>query len=176
MGRLNMKRCYSIKQINQYLIGNDCTYVRNKVDLIADDLDKVVVSSEEQVSRLDDVFDVVKRINNDINLLIDNLDKDITENKKKLDGLNDKINIFEESSSQFNNKLNLLDNQLTNIINFLNNYDEINKILVNLNKIDATTYFNQSFLNEIKYANVFNDTIKDSKWLTNKSFSCIFIS
>lgn len=152
-------------------IGNDCTYVRNKVDLIADDLDKVVVSSEEQVSRLDDVFDVVKRINNDINLLIDNLDKDITENKKKLDGLNDKINIFEESSSQFNNKLNLLDNQLTNIINFLNNYDEINKILVNLNKIDATTYFNQSFLNEIKYANVFNDTIKDSKWLTNKSFS-----
>ena len=149
----------------------DLDIVRNKVDLIEDDLNKVVVSSEDQACRLDDVFGVVKRINNDINLVINNLDKNITENKKKLDSLNDKINIFEESSSQFNNKLNLLDNQLTNIINFLKNYNEINKILVNLNKIDATAYFNQSFLNEIKYANIFNDTIKDSKWLTNKSFS-----
>lgn len=49
---------------------------------------------------------------------------------------------------------------------------EISKFIdTKANNIKEEVYRNQRFVRGVQYSNVFKDTINDSEWLINKSFS-----
>ena len=116
----------------------------------------------------------------------------LTKNNKKLHNKNKKLH---NKNKKLHNKNKELSNKNKELKNEIKNYeqkikkeqDKYNKYIANVNKLDErvknmNSFVKKEFLNaknelkindELKYAFVFNDTIKESEWLIKKDFSLI---
>ena len=103
----------------------------------------------------------LKEIINQLKKDIENKDKNISLLKEEIKLLNDKNDHEIEFLDSVSNKINTI---LSDSFNRFNDYKRITA------KNDK---FYRQINNELKYAFVFNDTIKESEWLIKKDFSLV---
>lgn len=103
----------------------------------------------------------LKEIINQLKKDLENKDKNISLLKEEIKLLNDKNDYEIEFLDSVSNKINTI---LSDSFNRFNDYKRITA------KNDK---FYRQINNELKYAFVFNDTIKESEWLIKKDFSLV---
>lgn len=140
-----------------------------RVDVVSgrlDELDKSVVDGFNELNSVNCGFrDSLDELSNDIDSILSKCDGHVTQINDTLEDFNKKINLFTE-------KLRLVENSLNNIFLLLNEFGDFQKVIdTKANNIKEEVYRNQRFVREVQYSNVFKDTINDSEWLINKSFS-----
>lgn len=118
-------------------------------------------------------YEINKKENENLNKKLDATIKELHKNNSKLNKKMDKLDKHVSNHAQFlNNHLNeILDLEYNSKWHF--KYIEEKMINIEDNIIKNNNTFNNilSNTNEIRYAEVFNNTIANSEWLKNKNFS-----
>lgn len=111
----------------------------------------------------------------------DKLDDSLCDIQRDYTFIKNQITAISDSNKQFNDIFSLINDlynqnrelkeQLMDISNCLKQQMELVNNLKLTYDNERLNHDNEKLLNEIKYANVFKDTINNSEWLINKSFS-----
>lgn len=109
----------------------------------------------------------------EVNNELKDIEKEINSVSGRLDELD--RSVVEEINAQLgkvNDDIDSILSKCNNIFLLLNELGDFHKFIDNkVNIIKEEVYRNQRFVREVQYSNVFKDTINDSRWLINKSFS-----
>lgn len=140
-----------------------------KEESLSDNLNTNFLEVNNELKDIGDEINSVSgrfdKVSEDIDSILSKCDSYVTQINNTSVDVTKKINIFSE-------KLSLLENSLNNIFLLLNEIGDFQTFIDNkLNSINKEVYRNQRFVRELQYSNVFRDTINDSEWLINKSFS-----
>ena len=158
--RLKKERSISDNLNTNFLeVNNELKDIEKEINSVSGRLDELDRSVVEEINAQ------LGKVNDDIDSILSKCDSYVTQINNTSVDVTKKINIFSE-------KLSLLENSLNNIFLLLNEIGDFQTFIDNkLNSINKEVYRNQRFVRELQYSNVFRDTINDSEWLINKSFS-----
>ncbi len=165
--RLSNAKLNDIEDLSYLLLDND------------NDQNNVLEENQKKLDKLDEKSDmIIIDVNEYYNILSHLTTENYKETIYQLQELNKSSKDMQEDLNTLNEKSDMivLDvNEYFNISNKSNREPLIKDILNDLSKVTKTSkkQIRNSYktIDEVRYALVFNDTIKNSKWLKDKEFS-----